>query len=415
MSVSCQPLLAHFFPGHNTVDYCRVSIKESKESYSIHMVTIPPQPQSQLALVSSLYGPGTITCWYLTTLSVLVSWTLHPRKRNLGSIDVDLIAVLTLPAVAAGHLVSQVREFLRQDDVMRPSGSADWKYLQSVAAIEAPFNVTETFMATSIILFIVAVWMYCVRRAIFVAWIGLLCFTVECYIHFSNFRDLGLRYKPGVLADNYPAFSRFFVADFTGLVTAILVILSLCGLLSAAIAFYMLLPSETVSPRPQQDVERVNEAAPRARPPFGFGAPVIRVSHSAEMINRPQRLWRFKESNLCAITMVSTLFLPLAFIASLLPLIWPNANARESESATTSLWQTLNQSVIRLMRDLFPRTACSITDLDQAVAAAAGATVLGFSIYSVGKAYYEIWNVKRTTPSEPIGTELSSFENRPVL
>lgn len=393
------------------------------------MATIPSQPQSQLALVSSLYGPGTITCWYLTTLSVLVSWTLHPRKRSLGSIDVDLIAVLTLPAVAAGHLVSQVRGFLRQDHIVRASGSPDWKYLQSVAAIEAPFNVTETFMATSIILFIVAVWMYCVRRAIFVAWIGLLCFTVECYIHCSNFRDLGLRYNPGVLADNYPAFSRFFIADFTGLVTAILVILSLCGLLSAAIAFYMLLPSGTGtgSPRPEQDVERVNEAVPRAGPPFGFGAPVIHISHSAEVTNRPQRLWRFgianrtqllwrsKESSLCAITMVSTLFLPLAFIASLLPLVWPNANGRGSESPTTSLWQTLNQSANRLIRDLFPRTACSITDLDQAVAAAAGATVLGFSIYSVGKAYYEIWNVKKTTPSEPIGTELSSFENRPVL
>lgn len=386
-----------------------------QESYTIHMATIPPEPQSQLALVSSLYGPGTITCWYLTTLSVLVSWTLHPRKRNLGSIDVDLIAVLTLPAVAAGHLVSQVRGFLRQDVIERPSGSADWKYLQSVAAIEAPFNVTETFMATSIILFIVAVWMYCVRRAIFVAWIGLLCFTVECYIHFSNFRDLGLRYKPGVLAEGYPAFSRFFVADFASLVKSILVILSLSSLLSGAIAFYMLLRSGPGSPRPQQDVERINEATPRARQPFGFGVPVIGVSLSAEMTIRPQKLWRFKESNFCAITMVSTLFLPLAFIASLLPLIWPNANGRDSESATTSLWQTLNQSANRLVRDLFPRTACSITDLDQAGAAAAGATVLGFSIYSVGKAYYEIWNVRRATLSESIGTELSSFENHPIL
>lgn len=379
------------------------------------MATVSPQSQGQLALVSSLYGPGTITCWYLTTLSVLVSWTLHPRKRNLGSIDVDLIAVLTLPAVAAGHLVSQIRGFLRQDDVVRPSGSADWKYLQSVAAIEAPFNVTETFMATSIILFIVAAWMYCVRRAIFVAWIGLLCFTVECYIHFSNFRDLGLRYKPGVLADNYPAFSRFFVADFAGLVISILVTLSLCGLLSTAIVFYMLLPSQTGSPRPQQDVERTNETAPRAIPPFEFGAPAIGVSHSAEMTKGIQLLRRFKESSLCAITMVTTIFLPVAFIASLLPLIWPNANGRDSESATTSLWQTLAQSANRLIRDLFPRTACSITDLDQAVAAAAGATVLGFSIYSAGKAYYEIWNVRKIRPSESMGTELSSFENRPVL
>ena len=327
----------------------------------------------------------------------------------------DLIAVLTLPAVAAAHLVSQVRGFLHQDNVMRARDSADWKYLQSVAAIEAPFNVTETFMATSVILFIAAAWMFCVRRAIFVAWIGLLCFTVECYIHFSNFRDLGLRYKPGVLADNYPAFSRFFVADFAGLVIAILVILSLCGLLSAAIAFYMLLPSGTGSSRPRQDVEGANEAASTERTVFGFGALAVEVTHSAEMTNGTQLLWRCEESGLRAITLVTTLFLPLAFIASSLPLIWPSTNGRDSESATTSMWQTLDQSANRLLRGLFPRTACSITDLDQAVAAAAGATVLGFSIYSVGKAYYELWNVRRTTSPEPTGTELSRFENRPAL
>lgn len=96
-----------------------------------------------------------ITCWYLTTLAVLVSWTLHRRERDSGSIDVDLIAVLALPAVAAGHLVSQVRALLNQAKIVRAS-SADWKYLQSVPAIKAPFIVTETFMAISVILFTVA-------------------------------------------------------------------------------------------------------------------------------------------------------------------------------------------------------------------------------------------------------------------
>lgn len=119
-----------------------------------------------------------ITCWYLTTLTVLVSWTLHPRERNSGSIDVDLIAVLTLPAVAAGHLVSQVRGLLNQAKIVRAS-SADWKYLQSVPATEAPFIVTETFMAINVILFIVTAWKICVRRAILVALVGLVCFTVE--------------------------------------------------------------------------------------------------------------------------------------------------------------------------------------------------------------------------------------------
>ena len=381
------------------------------------MATAQSQPQSQLALVSSLYGPGTITCWYLTTLSVLVSWTLHPQKRKSGTIDVDLIAVLTLPAVAAGHLISQFRDFLRQDRTVRASGSVDAKYLQSIAAIEAPFNVTETFMAISVILFIVAAWMFCIRRAISVGVIGLLCFTVECSIHFSRFTDLGLRYRPGVSVDDQPVFSRFFVADFAGLVIAILVIISLCGVISAAIAFYMLLSPETASLGSRQDVEGGNEAALRLRTPLRSGAPGAAATRSIELVQGPQLRRNSGESSLRAITMVTTLFLPLSFITSALPLTWPtwpSTTHQDSASATASPWQTLDESVHRLGRNLFPRTACSITDLDQGVAAAAGATVLGFSIYSVAKAYYKIWSIQRTPATAPTDTELSRIENRPV-
>lgn len=88
---------------------------------------------------------------------------------------------------------------------MRAS-SAEWKYLQFVPAIEAPFIVTETFMAIIVILFIVVAWKICVRRAILVALVGLLCFTVECYVHLSELMDLDLRYEPGV-SDNYSAFN----------------------------------------------------------------------------------------------------------------------------------------------------------------------------------------------------------------
>lgn len=368
------------------------------------MASAPSLPQSQLAHVSSLYGPGTITCWYLTTLAVLVSWTLHPQKRKSGSIDVDLIAVLTLPTVAASHLVFQSRSFLHQEKTMQASGNVDGSHLQSVAAIEAPFNVTETFMAISVVLFLVAAWMFCIRRAILVGLIGLLCFTVECSIHFSKLPDLGLRYKPGISADDYPAFSRFFVADFAGLVIAILVILSLCGVTSAAIAFYMLLPPKTASSDPRQDVERSDETAPGAITALESGALAAVATRSGESAASTSRL----------LTIVTTLFLPLSFVASVLPSIWRSTSHQDPTSATASPWQTLDQSVHQLGRNLFPRTACSITDLDQGVAAAAGATVLGFSVYSVTKAYYKIWSIRSTTPRESTATELSRIENRPV-
>ena len=311
-------------------------------------------------------------------------------------------------------LFSQFRSFLHQAKTVRISGHVDEKYLQSIAAIEAPFNVTETFMAISVIMFIVAAWTFCIRRAIFVGLIGLLCFTVECSIHFSKFPDLGLRYKPGISADDYPAFTRFFVADFARLVIAILVILSLCGVISTAIAFYMLLPPKIASSSPRQDAEGGREAGPGARTPLGSGALAVDATRSAETRHGTQLRQSSKESRLFPITMVTTLFLPLSFIASVLPLTWPSTSHQDSVSATASPWQTLDESIHRLGRNLFPRTACSITDLDQGVAAAAGATVLGFSIYSVAMAYYKIWSIKRTRPTEPTDTELSRIESRPV-
>lgn len=86
--------------------------------------------------------------------------------------------------------------------------------------------------------------------------------------------DLDLRYEPGV-SDNYSAFNRFFVADFAALVPAILVVLSLCGLISTAIAFCMLLPHSTASSGTRQDVERGNGATCRERRPPRFDAPAI--------------------------------------------------------------------------------------------------------------------------------------------
>ena len=376
------------------------------------MATAQSQLQDRLALVSSLYGPGTIACWYLTALSVLVSWLLHPQKRTSGSIDVDLIAVLTLPAVAAGHLFSQVRGFLSEDNIMSTGSNADWKYRQSVAAIEASLNVTETFMAISAILLIVASWAICFRRVIFVSSVALLCLAVECFVHFSKIRDFGLQYRrsdvSGVMDTT---FSRLFIADFASLVIAILVTLSVSGLISTAIAFCMYSQSRTTSSTSRQDVERVNDIASRERTPNTSTVEVTRSSETILGIRLPRRSEDF---SIRSITFVSTLMLPVTFVLSLLPTIWHSMNSPHVVTATMPFWQTLNHYASRFARDFFPRSAYSITDLDQVVATAAGATVLAFSVYSVAKARYKIWSVKRPPPSASTGTELSRLGNHPA-
>ena len=173
-----------------------------------------------------------------------LSWSLghfYPKKRKSGSIDVDLIAVLTLPVVAAGHLLSKILTLMRKHDTSAPSDADLSRHAQTIAAIEAPFSVIETFMALSVILFLVVVWTLCLRRAIFVATVGLLCLATECYIHFSNFKVLGLRYNQSVSRrDDESSFGLSFVADFAGLIIAILVILAVCAATASLIVVYML-------------------------------------------------------------------------------------------------------------------------------------------------------------------------------
>ncbi|VUC25246.1 unnamed protein product [Clonostachys rosea] len=60
-------------------------------------------------LVSGFYGPGSIGCWYLLVISVLISWVFDPRCRF--RVTKDLIAAVIYPTVAAGHLLIQIVNF----------------------------------------------------------------------------------------------------------------------------------------------------------------------------------------------------------------------------------------------------------------------------------------------------------------
>ena len=352
----------------------------------------------RFAKVSSLYGSGTIAAWYFTMLSVLVSWTLHPRKRKSGSIDVDLIATLTLPAVAAGHVISQGRLLLDYkvvNDTVHDRG-----LIQLIAATEAPFIVTETFMTLSVILFLVAAWMFCIRRATFVALIGLECFVVECYVHFSVYPGLSFQNKPGTPVEDYSTFNRLFVADFRELVITIIVLLGLLATIAMLILVLMLFHSKQKSSSSGQNTERLaySQTHLGIRENLRSGTAVAQNRSYIGATPTAGRAWPTAQdgqldSNISfRLSVVTTLFLPLSFVASLWPIFWHSTWDHHKASISMTFWRKVKESAIRFMRDFFPRTACSITDLDQAVAAVAGATILAFSLYSVARAYFKIWN-----------------------
>ena len=369
-------------------------------------VTTPDESNANLlATVSSLYGPGTVTCWYLTTFALLVSWTLHPHRRKSGSIDVDLIATLTLPMVAAGHLISQARLLLHRSrfDYYKPH--------YSVAAIEAPFVIVEIAMPISVILFLIAAWRRAFRRLIITGQLGLLCYSVECYIHFSSFPALNLRYNPK--GRTHVAFQRYFVADFTAITVAIIVLLVVVSLFSAAILAVFARYNHHQPREPQASDRRSDSVAMQAMSvtAIAHGLPESSHNHAAftsetRRLAAPDQHYRSGsvDHQLKYMTILTTIFLPVTFVLSLSATVVPVLNSTGGFKYLLKTWLRIT---------FFPRTSSSINDLDQAVAVAAGATILAFNLYSVLKAHYKENNAGNPSSAHLTSVELHERENTP--
>ena len=355
----------------------------------------------RLSTVSSLYGPGTIICWYLTALSVLISWTLYPHKEKSGSIDVDLIATLTLPGVAAGHVISQAQSSVRQ----RLEGQ-DLQLTSAIAALEAPFVVVDSFMALSVILVLIAAWMVKIRRAIFVAVVGLLCFAVECYVHYSISASWRFQYEADTGTKYSPNFTRRFVADFTGLILAISFMLSLVitcsiGMLGVFLIFAPKKPS--TSHQDHEGIQQMHGIRMNTITPVPQDAPTQTADTHNDGLDvtrgDPHGVRRIAEQGRAVrlVTVISVLILPFSFFASISP---SALNSAQVFRQGVSFWHAIKDSMTTFVQHFSPQSNCSLQDLDQAVAAATGATVLAFNIYSVARAYHELLKKRNEADAE---------------
>ena len=327
---------------------------------------------NRYALVSSFYGPGAVEGWYLTTLACLISFSLHPRKRSRDSITADLIAVLIFPTVAAADLITQVRSYPKEGTTLE----------QNAASVEATLIVTETFLAIDVVLFLLAVGFKCVRRGCLLAIVGLFCFSAECYVYFS----------PSVSQAIGQNLDRPFLVNFDSIlisVIAVLLICIICALILITLFFSMLphqphaRPSERDEEATRRDSERELEAARKG--------------------------WErdFKESrNIRALSLITMLFLPGTFVASLFPL---------SLGALVNLPSQFGPRIctvaFRIAHDLIPSSNTSVKELDQAVALLAGTSVLGFSLYSTADSYYQAWLSKTRAITQQRETELRTLSH----
>ncbi|KAH8897662.1 hypothetical protein GQ53DRAFT_712101 [Thozetella sp. PMI_491] len=292
-------------------------------------------PIERGSLVSSLYGPGTTIAWLLTIASVLANWILNVESRKQDAITNDLIAALTLPAVAAAHLIYQLQSL--PGSATDFFTSSDESVVQAVAAIEAPLTVCETFSAFALILFPVAAYASHYKQCICVLVVGLLSFSTEVILFAKAF---GVTAAASNLARPY----IFNFAWGIALVLAFLFV-SLTGYLGIW-AF---------------------GPAPRIQDPS--------IEQNADLKMRYKYLHRQKQSMHFSL-MTSAFMAPLSIVFS-------------AASGVGALEATGYQSYLAPARRLtffIPVSLTSISDLDQAVAIGAGALTLGVSLYEAFQA-----------------------------
>ena len=177
--------------------------------------------QSSLREVDSLYGPGTIAAWLLTTLSVCISWLFDTHARRKDTISLNLVTALLLPIVAAAHLfyllahlpVSVAGALISRDDNIQ----------QLVAAFEAPLNVCETFSMLSFLLaaFCLLPWQQSqpkYKRLGLIMIAGILSWAPESLLFFVATRK-GVKVSESILSRPY----LFFVSPLISSVWTFLV------------------------------------------------------------------------------------------------------------------------------------------------------------------------------------------------
>ena len=362
-------------------------------------------PENPLTAVSSLYGPGAIAYWYLTALSVLVSWTVHPRKRREDSIDVDLIATLTLPCVAAGHLLWQISSLLKDCPDPQEATGAGCDVRQSAAVIEAPFVVVQTSSSIYTSLIIVGASRKCMRRAILASLVGAFCLAVESYMYLSASKRLQFLYVIDASTLDLVSPRRWFVAETWGIWNDVYSMVGVFTIATVCAGGLMLVSSAPRMAMPIQNDIEISQANSRAQI-IEAQMDTRRVADSAQNISKTTLLAKVRRFGLkiqvknpeaylrhyvaTAWVMSITISL-LSAMTAIGPLVYyAHFATRHGNDPLPSQWRTFKSFTGKFARDYFPRTACSLEDLDQAVATAAGMTVFGFRTYDAARAYYRV-------------------------
>ena len=321
--------------------------------------------QSSLGEVDSLYGPGTIAAWLLTTLSVCISWLFDTRARRNDTVSLNVVTALLLPIVAAAHLfyllanlpVSIAEALISRDDNIQ----------QLVAAFEAPLNVCETFAMLSLLLavFCLLPWQQSgpkYKRLGLIMVAGVLSWAPENLLFFVATRK-GVKISESILSRPY----LFFVSPLIG---SVWTFLAGCFVYTGGFRIIVwLLHRRRVTHHQPTGTRKRNIAVRR----FNYRTST-QANLELEMEMDQQEDDALIQSKTRAVTLMLLFYIPLSFamaLFSIYSIAYPKTKA-----------QTEYRGRRHVQAFFIPNSPHRISAMDQALALSTGCLVLLYALVS---------------------------------
>ena len=288
--------------------------------------------------VNPLYGPGTVSGWYLNLIATMMTWLFHPVRARKDSVDADLVICLTLPIFAVGHLIKLAKRVQNTLSLTREGSIGN----TTMPETEAPQTIVATGAIFLIIMLIKAGRNCCTKRLILSAIVGTICATALPLGHRASLPDPELVISMVLLGSNY-------------------CIGSLCVCAMTRTRFGMAL---------MKDTETVVACALNG-PLAGLlcNVPADMRAYAGALNARLARL--LLNVPLDAQECAAGAAAPILFTALIFPDLF--ADSRKYFRNTRSKW----------------------TDLDQVAAAVGGATVLVFDLYSIVQSWRSLLQQRR--------------------
>lgn len=204
-------------------------------------------------------------------------------------------------------------------------------------------------------LFLLAVGFKCIRRGFLLAAAGLFCFAAECCLSFSPYLGTTV----------YEHLGRSFLVTFKTLLFIVLVMNAMLATFNIGLSIiYFVMPLLRQEPLPRQELGPTDEVGELAR----------KLSKQEFVGNYAMRLS----------VLIAMLILTLGFLGTAWPLFFSILT-----DLSPRLTPSLRAACSYPRHGLVPQSDIAVKELDQVVALLAGATVLGFNLYTVPNSRHE--------------------------